>query len=89
MIKNSNDNTLEKKQRKEKNSSKCALGYAIGKKDPNVEKKEGTCPLSKGLRQQRIKYQRIKRTYEKLLDWWFSNLAEIENHQLLENHQYF
>lgn len=38
------------------------------KKDPNVEKKEGTCPLSKGLGQQRIKYQRIKRTYEKLLD---------------------
>lgn len=49
-------------------------------KDPNIEKKEGTWTFSKGLLQQRIKYQRIKRNYQKLLDWWFSNLAEIENH---------
>lgn len=37
-------------------------------KDPNIEKKEGTWTFSKGLLQQRIKYQRIKRNYQKLLE---------------------
>jgi len=49
-------------------------------KDSNVEKKERTWTLANGLWQQRIKYQSIKRNYQKLLGWWFSNLAEIENH---------
>lgn len=33
--------------------------------------------LNRGYLQQKTKNQRIKRNYQKLLDWWFSNLAEI------------
>lgn len=39
--------------------------------------KERTWVFSERLLLQKTKYQRIERHCQKLLDWWFSNLAEI------------
>lgn len=66
---------LEEKQMKVKIVVNVPL-VTLSDKGPKCLK-ERTWVFSERLLLQKTKYQRIERHYQKLLDWRFSNLAEI------------